>query len=911
MPTWQGEEFLERVLRALAGQVCPIPWDFLAIDSGSTDRTLAILREFQADFPVQLSIASIHKTQFDHGDTRNLLVARSKGELCVFLTQDAIPVGETFLADLARNFEDPGVAAATCRNLARPDAELLTKVFSEKDPGYTAGRREVRLPDAATYAAMNAHERRLLYNFNDVASAVRRGIWEHHPFPRTEFGEDVLMARALLEAGHTVVYDDRACVEHSHDYSPQEMLSRAKIDGKFNAEWLDRICVGSRSDADVLVQRQLVLDREALESAGLDGAQVQAQLRLAKDLRRAAFVGMYEGGVTRTRQAATAVLRSPLLRILYVVHGFPPDTQAGTEIYTLNLAREMQRRGHEVAILTRAPAAKSEAEGGPADFSLRAERYRGEDWPVGESLAVWRMTHRLEHRRLRDSFDQPRARAPFLEVVASFRPDLVHFQHLIHLSAGLVREAVELGLATVVHCHDLWPVCARVQAIRPDGVRCEENMGAGCYLCVKEKWLEHIPVAKAAGGLLGPVGALLASAAGQGEYSDLMARQEFLLDAWSAADLRISPSRFVRSKLLATGAFDPARSLFSENGIRQDQLHRLSKRPDPEGRVRFGFIGSLVWYKGGEVMLQAMAELAGTRAVLNVFGDFSPDSDAHHAKLRDLARGSAVHFRGRFDNSKLSEVYTEIDVLIVPSIWFENAPITIQEAFLAGTPVVTSNIGGMAEYVRDGVDGLHFQVGDAHDLARCLRRFLDEPRLVEQLSRDFPRIKSVEEDAAEMEFRYRGLVARRRVAKPRTWIDCRGVDASRREGSVDPQGADMLLLRPENGAIEFDLASAAGGKREIEVQVFGLAGEKRVELGGRVLIDQEEIGRIAPFSSAGKEGVVSFVFQANVPRSARSLRLESRTAAGARSVFLRVQRVIVRDPRPAVATSPSNGSRAP
>ncbi len=895
MPTWQGEEFLARVLGALAAQVCPLPWDFLAIDSGSTDRTLAILREFQARFTVPLRIESIHKSQFDHGDTRNLLAARSEGELLVFLTQDAIPAGPNFLADLAKNFDDPKVAAATCRNLPRQDAQLLTKVFGQNDPGYVAGRREVRLPEAAIYAVMDPHEKRLLYNFNDVASAVRRSVWERHPFPRTEFGEDILMARALLEAGHTLVYDDRACVEHSHDYSPEEMAARARIDAKFNAEWLERTCVASRSDAEVLTDRQLVVDRAALEHSGLRGAALRAELERAKALRRAAFVGLYEGGLTRARQPGTRMLQSPKLRILYVVHGFPPDTSAGTEIYTLNLAREMQRRGHAVAVLARAPAAKSEAEGGPKDFSVQHEDYREADWQSGESLSVWRMTHRLEHRRLRDSYDQPRARAPFLEVVKAFAPEVVHFQHLIHLSAGLVRLAQDAGLATVVHCHDLWPTCARVQSIRPDGVRCEENMGAGCYLCVKEKWLEHIPAAKTAGALLGPLGTMLASAAGQGEYADLMARQEFLLDAWNAADLRISPSRFVRSKLLATKVFDPARLVYSQNGLRQDHLQRLSKQPDLARRVRFGFIGSLVWYKGGEVLCEAMRQLAGQRAVLNVFGDFKPESDPHHAKLEDLARGAAIDFRGRFENARLSEVYTEVDVLVVPSTWFENAPITIQEAFQAGTPVVTSNIGGMAEYVRDGVDGLHFKVGDAADLARTLKRFLEEPQLIEQLSKDFPRIKSVDEDAAEMEFRYRGLVARRRAAKARTWLDLRGIDAVKREGSVDPQGADMLLLRPDGAAIEFELASAAGGKREIEVQVFHLAGEKRVELGGRVLVDSQEIGRIAPFSSAGVDGVKSFVFQAQIPSGAKSLRLESLTAPGARSVFLRVARVLVRD----------------
>src|SRR5262249_10701405 len=157
------------------------------------------------------------------------------------LTQDAIPVGDDWLWRLAANFADERVGAAYCRNLPRSDADPLTRVFSEADPGYAAERREVRLPE--NYAELDAHARRLLYDFNDVASAVRRSLWERHPFPRTEFGEDILMSRALLEAGHTVVYDASAVVEHSHDYGPEELGRRAEIDGRFNAEWLDRVCV--------------------------------------------------------------------------------------------------------------------------------------------------------------------------------------------------------------------------------------------------------------------------------------------------------------------------------------------------------------------------------------------------------------------------------------------------------------------------------------------------------------------------------------------------------------------------------------------------------------------------------------------------------------------------------------------
>jgi glycosyltransferase involved in cell wall biosynthesis len=742
MPTFQGAEILDRVLEALARQSLETPWDFLAVDSGSTDGTVELLESWRERLGVPFDLRRIDPVEFDHGDTRNVLAAESSGELLVYLTQDAIPLGEDWLQRLAANFADESVGAAYCRNVPRSDADLLTRMFSKGDPGYATERREVQLPD--NYAELDAHARRLLYNFNDVASAIRRSLWERHPFPRTWFGEDILMSRALLEAGHTVVYDAAAVVEHSHDYSPEETRARAEIDARFNAEWLDRVSVRSKSDVDALVKRQLSRDREALADSGLAGQSLERELDRARELRRAAFLGAWQGGRSSVRQPATQMLERTELHVLYVVHGFPPDTWAGTEVYTLALAREMKRRGHQVTVLARTPG-----EPGDEEFSLREDDFDG--------LRVWRWVHRLEHGRLRESYDQPQAVSAFRDVLTRERPDIVHFQHLIHTSIGLVDEARDQGLPTVMHCHDYWALCARVQLIRPDGVRCERNMGAGCYACITDRNLERIERLDALGrrdpGLVSAVARLLHKPG----YADMRARNGLVTGAYAAADLRISPSRFLRDKLLASGAFDPHTFVYSDNGLRSD--HALEKRPDPRGRVRFGFVGSLVWYKGAEVLLEAMRELRGAAAVLHVHGEFTPESDEHHALLAELA-GDNIDFHDRFDNHRLAEIYSELDVLVVPSLWFENSPITIHEAHLLRTPVVASGIGGMAEYVRDGVDGLHFSAGDAAALARVLRRFVDEPGLIDDLSRDFPRVKTIEENARETEYRYRALCAR-------------------------------------------------------------------------------------------------------------------------------------------------------
>lgn len=921
MPTWQGAEFLDSVLTALGRQNYGGKWDVLLVDSGSTDETVEIVTKFQRDFPVELSLRTIHNVEFDHGDTRNYMAAMSSGELCVFLTQDAIPVGDDWLATLVANFDDPAVGAAYCRNAPRPDADFLTPILSAGDPGYALERREVRLSDVPDYDDLDPHALRSLYNFNDVASCVRRALWERHPFPRTWFGEDILMARALLEAGFTVVYDADAVVEHSHDYDADETRKRAAIDGRFNKEWLGRICVGSASDAKTLEKRFREPDREAIEQAFVKASrvaskgEVDALAQRAQCLRLAAFTGLFEGAAAVESDRVlptTGLLESPSLKLLYVVHGFPPDTWAGTEIYTLNLAKEMQRLGHSVAILARVPGPGGEGSvalaGEPEDFSVEESEFEG--------LRILRMTHRLQHRSLEESYLHPRADAAFRKVLLAQKPDLVHFQHLIHTSAGLVHIAKDMGCATVVHCHDYWALCSRVQLIRPGGEICEGNMAAGCFLCVKEKKLELVESVSKAGEIGNKLLGILAGGAGRlgserakvlsKEYAELRTREEYVPGAYAAADLQISPSRFLRDRLLASGKFDPHRFLYLDNGMRTDHVQALAKKPSKV--MRFGFVGSLVWYKGDEVLVRAMAKLGpDVEAELNVYGSFDPKGDEHHQHLVQIAEetGARVNFKGRFDNSKLSEVYAEIDVLVVPSVWFENSPITIHEAYLTHTPVVTSNIGGMAEYVRDGVDGLHFDVGDPASLARVLKRFVDEPELIESLSKDWMEIKTIGENALETEFRYRSLVCRARVRKPAVVFDAVGTEAVRREGPVDQQGADMLLLRPGGAAVEFDMLGLEPGEYELFLDVFALGNEPRVEQGGFVTLDGQLVGCLEPFCADGEDQTRRVVFSFELPefsdaehpcvlRIASAVAPEGEGGVRAPEVFLRLQRVIVK-----------------
>lgn len=755
--TWN--ERLERTLAALAEQEPGAEWELHLMRVGADALLAERLESFGAACPVPVATWNLHEDEFDLGDVRNELAIRSRGEVLVYVQAGAVPVDAGFVRRLVANLDDPEVALALAAHSLSLDGDAETREAQSREPGFS-GRRLVLRAELTDEDLVLGRE----------TLALRRSIWERHPFPRRE--PNAPLVRAILAAGLTVVHDELARVE-----------------------------VGNSASAP---------------STGL-----------ATSLRPA--------GET--------------LAVLFVVHGFPPDTWAGTEIYTFNLASELARLGHRVVILAREPAQLSVREGGPPEYSLRLDEFEG--------LRVWRMTRRLEYDGLRETYEDPRAIPAFREVLLRERPAVVHFQHLIHSSTALVAEARAFGLATIVHLHDYWALCARVQLIRPSGTRCDHNQGAGCYLCVHDRAPSQVERfrdwAEEHSGKLAELvtteraerDRYVRKRSGRGRrwqgLGDFLDRHEVVTSAYAAADLRVSPSRFLRDVHVRSG-FDGTTLLYSDNGMRTDHIRALEKVPDPHGRVRFGFVGSLVWYKGCEVMVRAMNALDPSRARLLVYGDYRPDEDPFHAELRELA-GESVEFRGRFDNAKLSEVYTEIDVLIVPSVWFENSPITIHEAFLAETPVVTSDIGGMAEYVRDGVDGLHFRVGDADDLARVLRRFADEPDLVAKLSGDWMEIKDLERNAREAEYRYRQLLNVPRERNRIVFYDYAATEASERRGNVEPQGEDMLLLRP-GASVAYDVELAAGGSREVRVELLALASEPKLRLHATVERGGRTLGRV-------------------------------------------------------------------
>jgi glycosyltransferase involved in cell wall biosynthesis len=253
-------------------------------------------------------------------------------------------------------------------------------------------------------------------------------------------------------------------------------------------------------------------------------------------------------------------------------------------------------------------------------------------------------------------------------------------------------------------------------------------------------------------------------------------REQYIKAAFSLVDQFVAPSRFLRQRFVEWG-LAPERIKVIANG--RPPVVAAPHRALPAGgrRDRFGFFGNVTPAKGAMVAVAAAAALreAGDQNIrLHIHGGspFQAETFVTGFKAAVEKAGERVVDTGPYAREQMATLMQAVDWVVVPSIWWENAPLVIQEAFQHRRPVICSDIGGMAEMVQDGVSGLHFGRGNATDLARVMRRAACEDGLWDRLVEGIPEIPTIGEVAA----RYRRLYQRLLERRPVSGMDSDAVD---------------------------------------------------------------------------------------------------------------------------------------
>ncbi|MBI1382799.1 MAG: glycosyltransferase [Planctomycetaceae bacterium] len=492
------------------------------------------------------------------------------------------------------------------------------------------------------------------------------------------------------------------------------------------------------------------------------------------------------------------------MRVLLVSHDFLPLHPAGTEIYTWQLGRRLQRLGHEVHVFT------TEKDISRPNLSLHRREWGG--------LAVHELTNNLFYTSFRETWDYPPAAEVFGRFLDELRPDVVHFMHLMYLSVGCVEESAARNLPVFFTLHDYWLQCPRFgQRVHADRSICHAIDFGRCGSCLSSfkfaqtrverglaKVVERVrgwtgvdlgPLARGARGRwarrrsqaiaasraqrlhtappklrtgqgapapasasFGPEAAALAHGVAE---RDAALRQRLV----PIVDQFIAPSRFLRQSFIAWG-LPEERVLSMRTGIDLEAFARIERKPSE--RLRVAFIGTVVEHKGVHVLLRAWRLLPAElrkRAELVVHGPLQHQPD-YQSLVRALAESAGARLLGPLDRGDVPQALAETDLLVVPSVWYENSPLIILEALATRTPLLVSNLGGMAELVEDGVTGYHFRVGSEEDLARQLQFLLANPEGLASLYPEGRTVRDVGEDAQDLAHLYTLAIERRTRPTP-------------------------------------------------------------------------------------------------------------------------------------------------
>lgn len=440
------------------------------------------------------------------------------------------------------------------------------------------------------------------------------------------------------------------------------------------------------------------------------------------------------------------------MKILQIAHSFLPYTMAGTEVYLYKLSKELAKR-HKVSVFFRINDTKKQ------EHSLIYQRFEDlETYAINRTFRTCNSFNGIYNDNAID--------AKFTELLDRIQPDVVHIHHLLFLSCGMVGEIKKRSIPIVYTLHDYWLICHRGQLIKDDLTICKGDSIAECKNCLKyllsirkhSMYLYRILKRRIPPFSLELLKRLHLALARPKPSSELKKWKDDLGEACSKIDLFIAPSRFIRNRFINRG-FSEDTILYFPLGFDSQNFAFIPKTKSK--LLRFGFMGTLLPVKGVGFLISTFKKIKNRNIKLSIYGKLFPFTgfESYPNLLKKMVKSdNRIELMGGYDNKDIGQILANIDVLIVPSLWLENAPLVIQEAFLAKTPVIASRIGGIPELVNDGINGLLFNPGDADDLQEKTQSIINNPGIIEKFKEHMPKVKSMEDNTKEIEEIYTNLV---------------------------------------------------------------------------------------------------------------------------------------------------------
>ena len=424
------------------------------------------------------------------------------------------------------------------------------------------------------------------------------------------------------------------------------------------------------------------------------------------------------------------------LRILHLVHQYPPHYVGGTELYTRSVAIAQAESGHDVAVFVPTPEAIKRDAGPPAsDLENGVKIYR---IPIGNRSRSQVFLH---------TFREPGLRRSWRAVLETVRPDLVHIEHLMGMPAAAASDLMDRGIPFVVTLHDYWYLCANAQLLtNTDQTICAgpDDRALNCARCAVAR--AGIRGAGGTAPLLAPI---------------MKRRNRATAAVLEAAGRVIAPTNFVRE--IYEGLMPqklridvlPHGTKLPPSSIEKAQSERRRDRRD--GRLQVGYIGSIAWQKGPHVLIDAVNSLPENDIALTLYGDTTIFPD-YVSELKKSIGRSGIELGGTLSRDALWQTITEFDIVVLPTLWYETSVLVIDEVQAMGVPVIGSDIGVMSEKILDGVNGRLFPPGDVDALCSILSEIISEPEMIESWRKNIRPVNSIDQHISALEEIYAAVL---------------------------------------------------------------------------------------------------------------------------------------------------------
>ena len=321
----------------------------------------------------------------------------------------------------------------------------------------------------------------------------------------------------------------------------------------------------------------------------------------------------------------------------------------------------------------------------------------------------------------------------FSEMLRNINPDVIHFHHYVWLGIEMIRAAKRTcpDAKIILTLHEYIAICSNSgQMIKTDGRLCYQYSPRECGLCFPDKTPE-----------------------------DFFLRERYIKSYFNLVDQFISPSDFLRQRYIDWG-ISAEKIHVIENGLPKGDKFLPTVLEENEIRGKFAYFGQINPFKGVDVVIDAFGKLSKEQrkqVTLDIYGSGLQWQEASYQdKINKMLaeNKNMIRYHGSYEPDELGRLMESVDWVVMGSIWWENSPLVIQEAYKFGKPVICPDIGGMAEKVKNGVSGIHYRARDSISLTNVIEKIIDGKFDYEKLYDQLPSIMTDNQCAAEHLYLY-------------------------------------------------------------------------------------------------------------------------------------------------------------